>query len=170
MDAFIGLGSNLGDPLLQLRFAARALATHGVVKRRSAIYQTVPVGGPPQPDYLNAALWLATPCDPYELLDVLMQIEARAGRVRDPALRNTPRELDLDVLLLGARGDVIVVSPELVVPHPRLHLRAFALRPLLDLSPDLVHPALSVPMRELLDGVLMAPESAEPPPRPIAWL
>ena len=168
MDAFIGLGSNLGDPLAQLYAAGRALGRLGPIRQRSAVYQTAPVGGPPQPDYLNAALWLSVPLEPHALLAELQRIERDAGRVRDPAQRNAARVLDLDVLLLGLGGDRVLVSADLVVPHPRLHLRAFALRPLLDLLPELVHPALGVPLRELLRA-LPATEGA-PPPRPVGWL
>lgn len=168
MDAFIGLGSNLGDPLAQLHAAGRALGRLGPIRQRSAVYQTAPVGGPPQPDYLNAALWLSVPLEPHELLAELQRIEQSAGRVRDPGQRNAPRVLDLDVLLLGARGERVIVSANLVVPHPRLHLRAFALRPLLDLAPELVHPALGVPLRDLLRALPVA--DSEPPPRPVGWL
>lgn len=168
MDAFIGLGSNLGDPLAQLHAATSALGRLGPIRQRSAVYKTAPVGGPPQPDYLNAALWLSVPHEPHELLTELQQLEARAGRIRVPDQRNGPRVLDLDVLLLGEHGERVIVSADLVVPHPRLHLRAFALRPLLDLVPDLVHPALGVPLRDLLRALPAAQD--ESPPRPIGWL
>jgi 2-amino-4-hydroxy-6-hydroxymethyldihydropteridine diphosphokinase len=168
MDAFVGLGSNLGDPLAQLHAATAALGWLGPIRQRSAVYKTAPVGGPPQPDYLNAALWLSVPLEPHELLAELQKIEERAGRVRVPGQRNSPRVLDLDVLLLGEHGERVIVSADLMVPHPRLHQRAFALRPLLDLVPGLVHPALGVSLRDLLRA--LPPADTEPPPRPIGWL
>lgn len=169
MHAFIGLGSNLGDRLSQLRHAAAALAALGRVLGRSAVYETVPhldAASPPHPDYLNAALWLETELAPLSLLERLLGIEHSAGRRRPPGTGPAPRTLDLDVLLLGQGGDLVLVSESLVVPHPRLHLRAFALRPLLDLVPGLVHPALSLPLRVLYQ---MLPDD-EPPPRPLGWL
>ncbi len=166
MDAVIGLGSNLGPRLDHLRIAVAALATVGTVRARSALYETTPVGGPPQPDYLNAAIWLSTRLPPLALLAELMTIERRAGRVRDPAVRNEARTLDLDILLLGSQGEVVLVRPELVVPHPRLHERPFALRPVLDLDPTLHHPALGVTLSALL-AELLVPASAL---RQVGWL
>jgi 2-amino-4-hydroxy-6-hydroxymethyldihydropteridine diphosphokinase len=150
MDAVIGLGSNLGPRLEHLRAAVAELAKLGTVRARSAVYQTAPVGGPPQPEFLNAAVWLRTGLTPLSLLSQLWSLELRAGRVRDPAERNAARPLDLDILLLGDHGEEVLVLPELVVPHPRLHERAFALRPVLDLDPELQHPALGVPLSALL--------------------
>ena len=86
---------------------------------------------------------------PDKLLGVLHHIERHAGRFRDGE-RDQPRTLDLDMLLLGPHGEVVMVTSDLVVPHPRLHERAFALRPVLDLAPSLVHPALGVPLSDLL--------------------
>jgi len=165
MDAVIGLGSNLGDRLRHLRQAATELMHIGRVKARSAVYETDPVGGPPQPRYLNAALWLATELLPDALLQVLHSIEGHAGRFRSGA-RDQPRTLDLDMLLLGKRGEVVVVTSELVVPHPRLHQRAFALRPVLDLAPELVHPALGVPLSDLLASL----PGLDHQTQPIGWL
>ena len=86
--------------------------------------------------------------------------------MRDPAVRNEPRTLDLDILLLGSRGEVVLVLPNLVVPHPRMHERSFALRPVLDLDPSLHHPALGVTLSALL-AELPAPAAAL---RPVGWL
>ena len=166
MDAVIGLGSNLGPRLEHLRTAVTALATLGTIRARSALYETAPVGGPPQPDYLNAAIWLSTRLPPLALLAELEALERHAGRVRDPAVRNEPRTLDLDILLLGSRGEVVLVLPNLVVPHPRMHERSFALRPVLDLDPSLHHPALGVTLSALL-AELPAPAAAL---RPVGWL
>lgn len=165
MDAVIGLGSNLGDRLRYLRAAAQELMQIGKVQARSAVYETEPVGGPPQPRYLNAALWLATELLPDKLLAVLHCIERHAGRFRDGE-RDQPRTLDLDMLLLGTQGDVVMVTSDLVVPHPRLHERAFALRPVLDLAPSLVHPALGVPLSDLLASLPRVDHQTQP----IGWL
>ncbi len=96
----------------------------------SAVYETTPVGGPPQPDYLNAVVGLDTDRSARQLLDLAQQLEAAAGRVR--AERWGPRTLDVDVLLVG---DETVHDPDLEVPHPRLAERGFVLAPLADLDP-----------------------------------
>jgi 2-amino-4-hydroxy-6-hydroxymethyldihydropteridine diphosphokinase len=138
--AFVALGSNLGDREAALAFAVAELrASEGVeVEALSPVYETAPVGGPPQGPYLNAVVALRTALAPRALLERLLAIEARAGRERGP-LRDAPRHLDLDLLLYD---DLVLAEPGLVVPHPRLHERAFALEPLRDLAPDLVHPVL----------------------------
>ena len=129
----VGLGSNLGDREATLLRAERILAARQDIDviARSALYATAPVG-PPQPDYLNAALRLETELSPRELLDVLLEIERLLGRVR--AERWGPRTLDLDILFwTGGEVD----EPGLRVPHPRLAERAFAVAPLLDVAPEL---------------------------------
>jgi 2-amino-4-hydroxy-6-hydroxymethyldihydropteridine diphosphokinase len=154
VEAWLGLGSNLGDRLGHLRRAVESLTAFGRVLARSAVYETAAVlsaapGGDPQGPYLNAAVRLETALLPDQLMLRLLATERDAGRVRRPGQREEPRPIDLDVLLLGRTGDVVLVSERLTVPHPRLHLRAFALRPILDLAPALVHPALSLPLRVL---------------------
>lgn len=173
MDAWIGLGSNLGDRLANLQRAVAALAEFGLIRARSAVYETAAVLSSetaPSPEallpYLNAALWMETAIFPHELIKRLLAIEAAAGRVRQPGEKDAPRPLDLDVLLLGQRGNVVIVSEDLTVPHPRLHLRTFALRPLLDLAPALVHPALSLPLSVLYKLLPKEPV----PPKPLGWL
>jgi len=136
--ALVALGSNLGDRAAHLRRALRALAqTPGLrVLRVSRIYETAPVGakGHPQSDYLNAVVALRSALPPRLLLLRLQQIERAAGRRR--TWRNAPRTLDLDLLFHGApRRD-----PNLVLPHPRLHLRGFVLAPLAEIAPALRHP------------------------------
>ncbi len=136
----MAIGSNLGD---RARHLARAVAelrgAPGVeVTALSSVYETEPVGGPPQGRYLNAVVALRTELAPRALLDLLLAIEAREGRVRD-GRRDAPRPLDLDLLL---HGDATLDTPELVLPHPRLHERAFVLEPLAELAPERVHPVL----------------------------
>ena len=138
--AFVGLGSNQGDRRALLGLALAQLRASGGIRVLgvSPIYETRPVGGPPQGAYLNAAAALRTTLAPRALLERLLAIEALAGRERT-GVRDAPRRLDLDLLLYGDR---VIDEPALRVPHPRLHERAFALEPLADLAPDLVHPVL----------------------------
>ena len=135
--AYLGLGSNLGDRAAHLQFAVDGLAARaGRVAAISPVYETEPVGGPAQPDYLNAVVAVETTLSPRELLGVAKDLEAEAGRPRsEPQNRWGPRPLDIDLLLVG---DVRVDEPDLVVPHPRIHQRAFVLAPLADVAPDLV--------------------------------
>jgi 2-amino-4-hydroxy-6-hydroxymethyldihydropteridine diphosphokinase len=130
--AFIGVGSNLGDRLANVQQAVDRLArTEGIrVVRASRVYETDPVG-PPQPDYLNAVVEVATVLRPRGLLEACLGVEAAMGRVR--AERWGPRIVDLDVLTYG---DEQIDEPRLTVPHPRMLDRAFVLVPLLELEPD----------------------------------
>jgi 2-amino-4-hydroxy-6-hydroxymethyldihydropteridine diphosphokinase len=129
--AFVGLGSNQGDPRAQLRTAVAALPDVTAV---SPLYETEPVGGPAgQPPYLNVVVELSTDRSARELLEAGQRLEAAAGRVR--AERFGPRTLDVDVLLVeGEELD----DPDLAVPHPRMWQRRFVLQPLADLAPELV--------------------------------
>ena len=139
-DAYVSLGTNLGDRAEHLRSALRALARlpHSELAAVSPVYETAPVGPPPQGPYLNAVVRLRTALAPRALLDALLAIEAERGRVRSER-RWEARTLDLDLLLHGAR---LLREPGLEVPHPRLAERAFVLEPLRHLAPDLVHPVL----------------------------
>lgn len=133
--AYLALGSNLGDRLAHLQGAVDGLgATGGIrVVDLSRVYETAPVGGPPQGDYLNAVVAVETSLDARALLGVAQRLEDAAGRVR--AERWGPRTLDVDVLLVG---DEHVDDPDLVVPHPRLAERGFVLAPLHDVAPGSV--------------------------------
>jgi 2-amino-4-hydroxy-6-hydroxymethyldihydropteridine diphosphokinase len=133
--AYLGLGSNLGDRVAMLQLAVDELgATEGVtVVAVSRVYETAPVGGPEQDDYLNAVVAIETDLGPRELLAVAHRIEQRAGRVRD--VRWGPRTLDVDVLLAG---EAEIDEPDLQVPHPRMYERAFVLVPLRDVAPERV--------------------------------
>lgn len=158
MNVVIGLGANLGDRLATLRAASRALSELGTVEARSRIYESAPVGGPGQPDYLNAAMRLTVAMAPHELLDALQAIEHDHGRVRHE--RWAARTLDLDILWIDGEAHH---SPRLEVPHPRLRERAFALAPLLDVAPDAEDPITGAPY-ELSDlaGVVAVAHSLEP--------
>jgi 2-amino-4-hydroxy-6-hydroxymethyldihydropteridine diphosphokinase len=135
--AYLGLGSNLGDRAANLQFAIEGLAKRaGKVVAISPVYETDPVGGPAQPDYLNAVVAVETALSPRGLLGVAKALEAEAGREPpEPGKRWGPRPLDIDVLMVG---DERVDEPDLVVPHPRIHQRAFVLAPLADVAPELV--------------------------------
>ena len=137
--AVVGFGSNLGDRLATLRSARRELEGVARVEATSRVYVTAPVG-PPQPDYLNAAALVSSEGSPGELMDALLVIEARLGRVR--AERFGARTIDLDLLWIEGMS---VESPQLVVPHPRLAERAFALAPMLELVPDATEPGSGIP-------------------------
>jgi 2-amino-4-hydroxy-6-hydroxymethyldihydropteridine diphosphokinase len=130
--AYFGIGSNLGDRLAYLQLAVNELAVaEGVdVVAVSSVYETEPVGGPEQPDYLNAVVAVDTSRSARELLVLAQSVEAAAERVR--TVRWGPRTLDVDVLLVG---DEEIDEPDLVVPHPRMTERAFVVVPLADLDP-----------------------------------
>ncbi|MBL8484433.1 MAG: 2-amino-4-hydroxy-6-hydroxymethyldihydropteridine diphosphokinase [Rhodocyclaceae bacterium] len=135
--AYVALGSNLGDPVASVRAALADLqglrATRLVVA--SPLYRTAPVGLLHQPDFINGVAALDTELAAVGLLAELFAIEARHGRRRN--VRNAPRTLDLDLLLYG---DVCQDDPTLTLPHPRMHERAFVLRPLVDVAPQVVIP------------------------------
>ena len=137
MLAFVGLGSNLDEPRRQVEQAVGELGALPRTKllRASAMYRSAPAGYLEQPDFINAVAALDTALEPAELLGELQAIEARHGRAR--SFRNAPRTLDLDVLLYG---DSSFESERLKIPHPRMHERAFVLRPLLELDS-----AISIP-------------------------
>ncbi len=144
--AYVGLGSNLGDRRAMLDGAVAELGnTPGVrVLRASSSHETDPVG-PPQPRYLNAVAEVETSLAPRALLDRLLAVETRFGRVRGE--RWGPRTIDLDLLL---HGGLVIDEPGLSVPHPRMTERAFVLAPLCELVPEGRHPVLGRTFRQLL--------------------
>jgi len=135
--AFIGLGSNLAGPLVQVRQALVELdSIPGTrVTARSSFYRTSPVGLLEQPDFINAVASVRTTLKPLALLAALLAIENRHGRRR--SMRNAPRTLDLDLLLYGEQ---VLGQDGLSLPHPRLHERAFVLAPLAEIAPDAMVP------------------------------
>jgi len=139
-EVVVGMGANLGCVRQNLSLAVGELRRLGTVTGVAWLYRTAPVGGPPQPHFLNTAARLATSRALEPLLDELLAIERAAGRDRGGSgERFGPRILDLDILWAGS--EVAIDAPRLVVPHPRLHQRLFALLPLLDLVPDAKAPA-----------------------------
>ena len=156
--AFVGLGANLGDAHATLRSALIALSAmpETTLIQASSIYRSVPIDSS-GPDYLNAVARLETHLAPHALLIELQRIEQAHGRERP--YPNAPRTLDLDLLLYGARR---IHSATLTVPHPRLHERAFVVRPLAEIAPDGQVPGMGR-VRELLAGV--ADQQADKLPR-----
>ena len=142
MRAVVALGANLENPEEAVELAITLLDQSTNLIARSSLYSTKPVGGPPQPDYVNAVVALRTSLSPRALLTRLQAIERRQGRDRRAATaRNSARTLDLDLLLYGRRR---MRGSRLTVPHPRMHERAFVLLPLVDVAP-----ALAIPGRGL---------------------
>jgi 2-amino-4-hydroxy-6-hydroxymethyldihydropteridine diphosphokinase len=135
--AYIGIGSNLDQPEARVERALEELARlpQTRLSARSSLYRSTPVGYAAQPDFINAVAELDTELAARELLAELQSIEARHGRRRSFA--NAPRTLDLDLLLYG---DARIDGPQLVVPHPRMHERAFVLRPLVEIAPHATIP------------------------------
>jgi 2-amino-4-hydroxy-6-hydroxymethyldihydropteridine diphosphokinase len=148
--AYVGLGANLGDRERTIGAAVDALAAEeGIeVVSVSTLRETAPLGVGEQPRFLNGAVELETTLTARELLDRLLAVEQRFGRVRVPG-EHGPRTLDLDLLLYG---DEAIDQPELHVPHPRLHERRFVLEPLAELAPGLVVPGRG-DVESLLRGV-----------------
>jgi 2-amino-4-hydroxy-6-hydroxymethyldihydropteridine diphosphokinase len=137
VDVYIGLGSNLADPAEQLKLALEELAQlpNTELCGYSSRYQSPPMGGVDHPDYINAVAWLETALEPGALLESLQTIETAHGRTRGE--RWGARTLDLDLLVYGS---TIIDTPELKVPHPGAHERAFVLHPLHEIAPDLEIP------------------------------
>jgi len=129
---FIALGANLAEPVAQVRAAAAALAELPQTKLRhlSSLYRTEPIGIHGQADFINAVAYLETSLTAHELLALLLDLEARFGRRRH--FHHAPRTLDLDLLLFDQQT---IESQTLSVPHPRMHLRAFVIVPLLEIAP-----------------------------------
>jgi 2-amino-4-hydroxy-6-hydroxymethyldihydropteridine diphosphokinase len=144
--AYIGLGSNRDEPRAQVMRAFEELAAlpHTRLAACSPLYRSAPQDAPGQPDYVNAVAAVDTELSAPQLLDALLAIEARHGRERP--FPNAPRTLDLDLLLYD---ELALTSPALTLPHPRMHRRAFVLRPLLDLDPRAEVPGRGA-ARELL--------------------
>ncbi len=139
--AFVGLGGNIGDAAATLRAAIDDLDALSDTRllRVSRLYRTPAWGNEDQPDFVNAVAMLETQLAPHALLEHLLAIERIHGRSRGADQRWGPRTIDLDLLLYG---EAIIDEPGFHVPHPRLHLRAFALRPLLEVAPDITIPGI----------------------------
>lgn len=141
---YLALGSNLGDRLANLRQAVASLTPQMEVKTKSEVYETPPWGFEDQPKFLNQVVRTKTYLDPVPLLKHLKRLELALGR--QESFPNGPRQIDFDILFYD---DLVLNTPSLVIPHPRLHERGFVLLPLMDIAPDLVHPLLRKSIREL---------------------
>jgi 2-amino-4-hydroxy-6-hydroxymethyldihydropteridine diphosphokinase len=145
---YLALGSNMGNRLANLKSAISNLTPQMAVKKQSPVYETPPWGFADQAVFLNQVVKVETYLKPEALLGHLKRLEAALGRVK--SFENGPRLIDIDILFFD---DVVLDTPPLVIPHPRLHERAFVLVPLADIAPDLVHPVLHKPVGKLLKGV-----------------
>ena len=164
--AVLAIGSNLGDRHAHLRDAVQRLGESVLLV--SGVYETAPWGDTEQPPYLNAVVLVVDPgAEPSDWLDRARAVETAAGRVRDPARRFGPRTLDVDVIAVWTDDGTPVCSddPELTLPHPRAHERAFALKPWLDVQPYAELPGHGR-LTDLLTAPALAADAAAMNPRP----
>lgn len=144
MRYYIGLGANLGNQVETLRQAVTELSKLGTITAVAGLYRSAPVGYTDQPWFYNSVVELDSDLEPLELLHECQRIETELGRVR--TIRFGPRTLDIDLLLTGEQ---VLDTPELQIPHPRMHQRRFVLVPLSEIAPELVHPIAHRTMSEL---------------------
>jgi 2-amino-4-hydroxy-6-hydroxymethyldihydropteridine diphosphokinase len=144
MQVYLGIGSNLGDRQANIEKALKLLNERLQIELVSSIYETKPMGYVEQPKFLNAVCRGQTELGPLQLLSLVKGIEASLGRVS--SFPNAPRTIDLDIIFYG---DMIMQTPELTIPHPRLEKRAFVLIPLLEIAPDLSHPVSGESVKDL---------------------
>jgi len=145
---YIALGTNLGERLANLRAAIESMQPEITVLAESHVYETPPWGYEDQPAFLNMVVKAETDLEPELLLNNLKQLEVELGRKQN--FRWGPRLIDLDILFYD---DLVLELPPLVIPHPRLHERAFVLVPLMDVAPDLIHPIFQRRVSDLLTEV-----------------
>ena len=150
INSAIALGSNLGDSQTTLNQSVEMIKEHPKIEliACSNWHQTKPVG-PPQPDYLNGCITISTSLSPEDLLTFLLDVEQKFGRERK--LRWGARTLDLDLIL---HGDLVLETPNLQIPHPRMHQRGFVLVPLAEIAPEWVHPVQNMTIEQLKEKLL----------------
>jgi len=144
----ISLGSNLGDREKNIKHSIRLLEEKCLILKKSSLYETEPVSDIKQDWFLNAVIEVKTKLSPEELLDFLLSIEKRLGRIR--SIKDGPREIDLDIIFYG---DKTYNGEKLIIPHPRMEQRKFVLEPLKEICPDLVHPVLGMTITELFNNL-----------------
>jgi 2-amino-4-hydroxy-6-hydroxymethyldihydropteridine diphosphokinase len=145
---FIGIGSNMGDRVLNCKKALREMSAFSKILRVSSVYETEPVGNEDQPEFINCAAEIETVLTPRELLDLLQSIEDKLDRRRGK--RWGPRTIDLDIIFYD---DLIIDTEGLTIPHVSAHTRRFVLEPLCELDQGLVHPGFGVQLLELLNDI-----------------
>ncbi|MCH8029303.1 MAG: 2-amino-4-hydroxy-6-hydroxymethyldihydropteridine diphosphokinase [Candidatus Dadabacteria bacterium] len=146
--AYIGIGSNMGERAGNCETALNEISKAASVLSVSSVYETEPVGPEPQRDFINAAAKIELDRSPYELLRFLQGLELSMGR--EGHRMRGPRVIDLDILFFD---NFVISSKNLVVPHPRAHMRRFVLQPLCEVEPGLIHPQLKVTVSTLLSGL-----------------
>ena len=143
---FIGIGSNLGDKIDNCRKAINEITAFAEIVNVSSLYETEPVGNEDQPNFINCAVEIKTDLSPHELLSHLNSVEDKLGRVRGE--KWGPRVIDLDIIFYD---DLVMKDDDLIIPHPRAHLRRFVLEPICEIAPDFIYPELEISILELLE-------------------
>ena len=146
--AFIGIGSNLGNRIENCIRAVEEISNFARIISISSIYETEPVDREDQPDFINCAIGIETSLSPFDLLISLQSVENIIGRERIE--KWGPRKIDLDIIFYD---NLLIETDELIIPHPRAHLRRFVLEPLFEIAPDFIHPNLKISVSELLSNL-----------------
>lgn len=151
MRIFIGIGSNLGDKRKNIERVIEEIKRLNIikVKKVSNLYETEPVGGPPQDKFLNGVIEIETSISPKILLALLKTIEEEMGR-KPSDVKWGPRQIDLDILLFG---DLVIDEFDLKIPHPLMHKRRFVIEPLSEIAPEVIHPVLNKSISELFSAL-----------------
>ncbi len=145
---FIAIGSNLGDKISNCRRAIDEIAGFCEIVKVSSLYETEPVGNEDQPNFINSVAEIRTDLSPHELLAYLNRIEEKLGRVRSE--KWGPRTIDLDIIFYG---DQIIKDDNLIIPHPRAHLRRFVLESICEIAPEFIHSEIKISVLELLKSL-----------------